>query len=136
MPTLRRGGYAPPPPPFFCFLLPVLYLLCLTSRSIAPLPPAIQAHTHTHIHILHTNAIMLPAASQTNKGYHSLCHTHTHTDMHFSWHLKALDTMSITVFVQLRSFTVHVSGCQSFNQSWPHYGDCNIKARSSKVTGS
>lgn len=36
----------------------------------------------------------------------------------------------VTVFMQLRSFSTHVSSCQSFNQLWLHYSDCNIRAAS------
>lgn len=76
-------------PPLHHLLL--LHLLCLTTPSSAPLPPATQAiytNTHTHVtHTLHTNASARPGASETNRGHRTPACLHTHACMHGHTHL-------------------------------------------------
>lgn len=115
---------APRPPP--------LHLLCLTTPSSAPLPPANQTiDTNIRIHITHiANKCQHSPRSKWNKQGlpHSsvLPHTHIHTSdfSRLCFNSAALSKASHPpehrvhhcVNLQLRSFITHVLSCQSFNQ--------------------
>lgn len=66
----------PPPSSFTCCVsAPLAVPLCLLPLNPQPQMRALALHT------LHTNASARPGASETNRAYETLSHTHKHTDI-------------------------------------------------------